>query len=415
MLQQPSEKAAYHDVSAYFSEEEWSILQQWQEELHQNVMKEIDHALTSLGPVIATMVFSLRAKAEAEPCLMEDQRSERRRSSHTLPSCMIMNPDTLLRRTKNENLHLNGPLDTNDIGKKDCLSTEEQQTSIYIDDFGEEIGENSTDSHSGHDIISFYIKEEGETYYIDTHDHKQKESTYNSTVTGHDIISFCINEDETYFVDKQDSKNMETTRTSTDVGSETRKIKAGHLIAYTEKITGNVLHEEGERSMHQSPKKGANTKGQQWAGSNFTLQEEQIVHCKGGSVSQEYATLSPWTSDILGSDSHSNILPHLPNAKVPVCRQISYGPYACPECEKMFKTNQDLTRHQRTHSGERPYHCTECGKRFARSHHLTAHKRTHTGERPFQCTVCGKSFSLKGNLKAHHNTHLMAYRKQHKR
>ncbi|KAJ1139741.1 hypothetical protein NDU88_006108 [Pleurodeles waltl] len=255
-------QAAYHDVSAYFSEEEWSILQQWQEELHQNVMKEIDHALTSLGPVIATMVFSLRAKAEAEPCLMEDQRSERRRSSHTLPSCMIMNPDTLLRRTKNENLHLNGPLDTNDIGKKDCLSTEEQQTSIYIDDFGEEIGENSTDSHSGHDIISFYIKEEGETYYIDTHDHKQKESTYNSTVTGHDIISFCINEDETYFVDKQDSKNMETTRTSTDVGSETRKIKAGHLIAYTEKITGNVLHEEGERSMHQSPKKGANTKVQ---------------------------------------------------------------------------------------------------------------------------------------------------------
>ncbi|XP_078500171.1 uncharacterized protein LOC144755275 isoform X2 [Lissotriton helveticus] len=411
MLQQPTEKVAYHDSSAYLSEEEWKILHQWQEELHQNVMKEIDHALASLGPVIATMVVSLRAKSEEEPCLMEDQRAEGRHNRHTLPSGMIMNPDKLFRIAKKESLHMNGTQDTHEIVRNDCLSTEEQQTSILIDDFGEEFGENSTDSHSGHDSISFYIKEEGGAYYIDSQDHKQKESTYNST--GHDIISFCINEDEPCVIDKQDTKLKESTHNCTDVKSGTRKMKMGHLIAYTEKITaGNILHEEGKRKVHQISEKEANAKSQQWSGSHSNIQEEKSAHCEGSSVSQEYAILNPWASNIPKTDSHNTVLPHLSNAKISVCRQIRYGPYACPECEKMFKTNQDLRRHQRTHSGERPYHCADCGKRFARSHHLTAHKRTHTGERPFQCSICDKSFSLKGNLKAHHNTHMMEYRKQ---
>lgn len=242
MLQQPTEKAAYHDSSAYFSEEEWKILHQWQEELHQNVMKEIDHALASLGPVIATMVISLRAKAEEEPCLIEDQRSERRHNSHTLPSGMTVNPDTLFRITKKENLHMNGTQDTHEIRRNDCLSTEEQQTSILIDDFGEEYGENSTDSHSGHDIISFYIKEEGGAYYIDTQNHKQKESTSNAT--GHDNISFCINEDETCFVDKQDTKFKESTYNCTDIGAGVPICNSREMYAWSETTIGSILGED---------------------------------------------------------------------------------------------------------------------------------------------------------------------------
>ena len=37
------------DAFAWFSKEEWKLLQEWQKELYRNVMKEIHQALISLG------------------------------------------------------------------------------------------------------------------------------------------------------------------------------------------------------------------------------------------------------------------------------------------------------------------------------------------------------------------------------
>ncbi|XP_069506427.1 zinc finger protein 282-like isoform X2 [Ambystoma mexicanum] len=56
----------FRDVAARFSEEEWKLLHEWQKELYRNVMKEIEQVLTSLGPLIAISVFSLRPKESKE-------------------------------------------------------------------------------------------------------------------------------------------------------------------------------------------------------------------------------------------------------------------------------------------------------------------------------------------------------------
>uniref|UniRef100_A0A3B3YYE7 Ras-responsive element-binding protein 1 n=1 Tax=Poecilia mexicana TaxID=48701 RepID=A0A3B3YYE7_9TELE len=50
--------------------------------------------------------------------------------------------------------------------------------------------------------------------------------------------------------------------------------------------------------------------------------------------------------------------------------------------------------------------CTECGKRFWSLQDLTRHMRSHTGERPYQCQTCERTFTLKHSLVRHQRIHL---------
>lgn len=91
-------------------------------------------------------------------------------------------------------------------------------------------------------------------------------------------------------------------------------------------------------------------------------------------------------------------------SKVPLADR----PYACPmnNCPRRFSRSDELTRHMRTHTGQKPFQCRICMRNFSRSDHLTTHIRTHTGEKPFACDVCGRRFARSDERRRHMKIHL---------
>jgi len=81
--------------------------------------------------------------------------------------------------------------------------------------------------------------------------------------------------------------------------------------------------------------------------------------------------------------------------------------YSCPfkGCDKRYTDQSSLSKHKKSHSGERPFICTHpgCGRTFVLSTHLTRHALIHTGEKPHVCPApgCGRRFLRLDDVKKH--------------
>ncbi|KAJ8721636.1 hypothetical protein PYW07_002411 [Mythimna separata] len=76
----------------------------------------------------------------------------------------------------------------------------------------------------------------------------------------------------------------------------------------------------------------------------------------------------------------------------------------CEVCHKAFGGQRGLKQHMVMHSGEKPYKCDTCGSSYKRKAHLINHLYKHKVNLP-QCQICMKPFSCPASLKRHSSVH----------
>ncbi|KAJ1112231.1 hypothetical protein NDU88_000499 [Pleurodeles waltl] len=144
----------FQDVVACFSHEEWELLHKWQKTLYANVMKEIHQILMSLGPVIATAIFSLRAKEKEDLCPLGSEGADRRYSDNHSPSVTVFALDAFP-VSKEDSQFLKNPLSTDRRRCSDLLNRDGQDCIVpHITDRKESTNPLRRDRRESHNLLS---------------------------------------------------------------------------------------------------------------------------------------------------------------------------------------------------------------------------------------------------------------------
>ncbi|XP_069091437.1 zinc finger protein 398-like isoform X1 [Pleurodeles waltl] len=393
----------FRDVAAYFSEEEWKLLHEWQKELYQNVMKEIHQAMISLGPLIATSVFSLRATEKEQKCPSDYDDPERRHIPDLPPSKRevqnsiivdaVTSPGALFGVNREESLHSTNPQEEEE--HNECSSTGHEVTSPIISfcikdesiicdkDHLIKQGREDLNSKTDHEVYTpIYIKKEKECYAIEHHDSVTEENI-SSPVGDETMTSQC--EDNSSMVFTEQTQPSIGSSGTTNKKELQRCIKPPFSRRQLWPRRNRELEEkkttECER-FFQNPASFSLHHGSSKLGISYKCNEYDINQrnlltnaCLENTLHKQRQNMSAQYDK---NTSLNESFSHFKRTHTAV--RPRERPFVCAHCEKCFSLKSDRNRHQRIHTGEKPYTCIDCQKRFSRKDHFNKHRRIHIGE-----------------------------------
>ncbi|XP_069090516.1 zinc finger protein 544-like isoform X2 [Pleurodeles waltl] len=470
MSWQDSDKApvTFRDVAAYFSQEEWKLLHEWQKELYKNIMNDIQQALISLGPLVAASVFSLRSKEKEDVCLVNCQESEQIPSVNNFPGDVINSEDLIFRIHAEENLLIRNPLDLERDKKNDCVNTgypvhnpeiglrkDAESSASLMEEPGVKLRGGSADPSRGHAIttslVSVCPKKEGADYIMDRSDCERRESSappsagypYPKTdfalrneeaatvclidhydveeqemrmnpIKGHAVtpldISVCIKEEEeVYSVEHHDIERMDSgsspTGVSTVISFSVKEEDRHHPIDQ---------QETGEEERIINPAGGGHSSMKNTDGHALACKEQRAAY-----------KIAPEQVDVFRSSETqmptlrklcSEIKNEVEEEKTVECelgsRKATSGIF-CQEFSKAILTQEN----NKCESHLRNTHLTyqqdiqphwlrpEVGKGSVERTDMIIHER-RKGEMSYLCTKCGKKFTRRENLMIHQKLHM---------
>ncbi|XP_069464087.1 zinc finger protein 34-like isoform X2 [Ambystoma mexicanum] len=406
----------FHDAAAFFSEEEWKLLHEWQKELYKNVMNEIHQALISLGPLIATSVSSLRVQEKEDAIHVDSGRSY---SSERSSSPLIATSVSSLRvQEKEDALHVDsGRSYSSDRSSSDktckshSLSRINREDNQYLKD-REEMGMMqsndglSTEEESLLKIVSFSIKEEANAYSADYEDKEKRACTEDvtgflslssksevcfedcsATQRGKPCISVCSKGKETmasavsFDIQEEGDAHSINYENSVRKGnlSNTRDdavVTLGLSQSPLQKVETNVLEEpqaeRGNTGINKSIHSAKHQESSNW---------ERMYECN------EFGTTFNQKVDFL---NHPIIYP-------------GRNAYVFPEYDSRFNQGSTLVKHQENPRAQKTTAWTEGGKSFDESTLASPHEVLHSTLKMCICSQCGNVFNQSSSLEEQKN------------
>ncbi|XP_078529506.1 uncharacterized protein LOC144807720 isoform X2 [Lissotriton helveticus] len=426
---------AFCDVAACFSDEEWELLQCWQKELYKKVMTEIQLAFSSLGPLIANSVFSLRPKEKEDSCSKDLEDVEKMINVDLSANIASIGSPKI--KTEDDSYSI----DHLDFERRERVPsgsghvTADSDVLFTGNDFMEDMQVTSVKEQGGSpgtDIASIgspKIKTEDESYSIDHLDFERRERNPSGSelVVGSGGAPAGVNADEETHANAVQAYRRRESRSSPSGNGSTKSNmstsfqyheKPAIFKSVAQKRKVNMVQNISERRHSNSQMPPASTQEQggeksaDWQRACSALQKSTPYEwrlnkscestVKNNSVLCESTTpqsSKPYTHADSGQTSPKSCY-------VQYHQEHSLkGRYACTECGKSFGAMSNLLIHRRIHTGERPYHCTVCEKSFNQIGAFHRHQKLHTGERLHRCTVCGKGFNRKDYLQVHKKIH----------